>query len=114
MDDGVRDIPHLLQGRPPPFREWANLGTQQYGERTEAVVAGGGYSDADFERLREACKGKSSVPWLRHDISKDVDPRQPRPKVGIDYGEQIAKKIVDCLDCLREDNKMKEDGVYWF
>lgn len=114
VDAGVRDIPSLLQGQAPPSKEWANLGTQEYGKRVEAVVAGGGYNDTDFERLREACKGKSSVPWLRHDISKDVDPTQPRPKIGIGYGENIAKKIVESLNDLRKDDKMEEDGVYWF
>lgn len=114
MDDGVRDIPPLLQGQPPPSRKWANLGTQEYGEKIEAVVVVGGYNDADLERLREACKGKTSVPWLRHHVGKDVDPRQPRPKVGIEYGEQIAKRVVSCLNHLREDSQMKEDGLYWF
>ncbi|CRL28371.1 unnamed protein product [Penicillium camemberti] len=64
--------------------------------------------------LRKAGEGKSSIPWLRHDISKEIDPRQPRPKAGIEYGEQLAKKIVNCLQDLEKDEKMDKDGVYWF
>lgn len=114
LDSGLRDIPSLLEGLPPPSKEWANLGTQEYGRKVAAVVAGGGYNDADFEQLRKACDGKSSIPWLRHDISKEIDPRQPRPKVGMGYGEQVAKKIVKCLQGLERDEKMNKDGVYWF
>lgn len=114
VEAGVRDIPLLLQGQPPQFKEQANLGTQEYGKKPAAVVAGGGYNDADFEQLRNACKGESNVPWLRHDVSKDIDPRQPRPKIGIEYGEQIAEKIVGCLKGLEKDGKMHADGVYYF
>lgn len=114
MEAGVRDIPSLLEGLAPPSKEWANLGTQEYGKRVAAVVAGGGYNDADFEQLRKAGEGKSSIPWLRHDISKEIDPRKPRPKAGIEYGEQLAKKIVKCLQDLEKDEKMDKDGVYWF
>ncbi|KAJ5504573.1 hypothetical protein N7463_007447 [Penicillium fimorum] len=110
VEAGVRDIPPLLE-ESPPSKEWANLGTQEYGKKVAAVIAGGGYNDAAFEQLRKACDGKSSIPWLRHDISKDIDPRQPRP---IEYGEQIAKKIVQCLQGLEKDKKMDKDGVYWF
>lgn len=111
---GVSDIPFLLLEQPPPSWEWANLGNQEYGKKVRAVVVGCGYNDAEFEELRRACKGKSSVPWLRHDILRDIDPRQPRPKIGIDYGEQIAKKLLDCLNDLRKYQRMNQDGVYWF
>ncbi|KAJ5375267.1 hypothetical protein N7517_007273 [Penicillium concentricum] len=114
VEAGVRDIPPLLEGLPPPPKERANLGTQEYGKKVAAVIAGGGYNDIDFEQLRKACNGKSSIPWLRHDISKDIDLRQLRPKVGIEYGEQIAKKIVECLQGLEKEKKMNKDGVYWF
>ncbi|KAJ6114749.1 hypothetical protein N7486_000527 [Penicillium sp. IBT 16267x] len=114
VEAGVRDIPFLLQEQAPPSKDWANLGTQRYKEKVGAVVAGGGYNDADFVKLREACKGKSSIPWLRHDISNEIDPTQPRPKVGIEYGEQLSKQIVKALDALRKEDKMEGDGVYRF
>ncbi|KAJ5751448.1 uncharacterized protein N7511_008413 [Penicillium nucicola] len=114
VDAGISDIPPLLQGQAPPSKEQANLGTQEYGKRVEAIIAGGGYNDSDVQKLRGACKGYGNVPWLRHDISKEIDPRQPTPKEGIEYGEEIAKKIVDCLNRLRIEEKMGEDGVYWF
>jgi hypothetical protein len=110
----VRDIPSLLQGHAPPSKDWANLGNQEYGKKVSAVVAGGGYSEADFEQLRKACEGISTVPWLRHDISRDINLTRPRPKVGVEYGEEIAKKIVDCLEGLVRDGKMETGGVYWF
>ncbi|KAJ5742477.1 uncharacterized protein N7511_011533 [Penicillium nucicola] len=111
---GISDIPPLLQGQAPPSKEQANLGTQEYGKKVQAIIAGGGYNDAELQSLRDACKGYGNVPWLRHDISKEIDPRQPRPKVGIEYGEQIGNKVVECLDRLRIEGKMGEDGVYWF
>ncbi|PWY70920.1 hypothetical protein BO70DRAFT_365233 [Aspergillus heteromorphus CBS 117.55] len=114
VEAGVRDIPSLIEGRPPPYKDTANLGTQKYGKRAAAVVVGGGYDDANFAQLRSACEGKSKIPWLRHDISKDFDPRQPRREIGVEYGEQTGKKVVDCLQDLARRGKMKEDGVYWF
>lgn len=114
VEAGVRDIPALLQGHAPPSKDWANLGNQKYGEKIAAVVAGGGYNDADFELLRKAGKGVSSVPWLRRDISRDIGLARPGPKDGVEYGEEIAKKIVDCLEGLRKAGKMEIDGVYWF
>lgn len=114
VEAGLRDIPSLLRRQPPPSKEWANLGTQEYGKRIAAVVTGGGYNDTDFEQLRKSCERLSRVPWLRHDISKDIDPRQPRPKVGIEYGEQIAKEIVHRLQVLEKIGKMNFDGIYWF
>lgn len=36
----MRDIPFLLQILPPPSREWANLGAQEYGKNVHAVMVG--------------------------------------------------------------------------
>lgn len=110
----MRDIPFILQRLPPPSWEWANLGSQEYGQNVLAVVVGGGYNDSEFERLRAASEGKSRVPWLRHDVTRDIDPRRPRPKVGIEYGEQLATRIVDALRELEKSGKMDADGIYWF
>jgi hypothetical protein len=93
VEAGVQDIPPLLQGHSPPSKELANIGTQNYGRKVAAVVVGGGYNDNDFEELRKSV-GQSHIPWLRHDISMDIDPRQPRPKIGIQYGEQIGQKAL--------------------
>ncbi|PYH92487.1 hypothetical protein BO71DRAFT_485372 [Aspergillus ellipticus CBS 707.79] len=114
VEAGVRDIPSLLQGHAPPVLHSANLGTQEYGKKAAAVVMGGGYNDAHFEQLRQACAGKSRILWLRHDVSKDVYPRQPLPKIGAEYGEQIGKKIVDCLQDLTMRGEMDKEGVHWF
>ncbi|CAI7654682.1 unnamed protein product [Penicillium glandicola] len=48
VKEGIRPA---YEGLPPPSKEWANLGTQKYGEKVAAVVAGGGYNDTDFEQL---------------------------------------------------------------
>lgn len=69
---GARDIPPLFQGQPPQSKEHANLGTQKYGKKPAAVVVGGGYNDVDFKQLRNAFKGESDVPWLRHDVSMSM------------------------------------------
>ncbi|KAJ6149866.1 hypothetical protein N7471_001065 [Penicillium samsonianum] len=35
VEAGVRDIPSLLEGLAPPSKEWANLGTQEYGKKSQ-------------------------------------------------------------------------------
>lgn len=72
------------------------------------MIVGAGYNDADFEKLREACKGKSNVPWLRNDTSK------PSPPPGPGFGEALVERVKVCLRGLAEEGKMDGDGIYFF
>jgi hypothetical protein len=66
------------------------------------------YDDASFAEMREACKGRSNVPWLRQDLSK------PEPPLGQGYYEAIMPRIKVCLRNLAEKGRYKQDGVYLY
>ena len=72
------------------------------------MILGGGYDDTDFALLREACKGKSNLPWLRLDMSKT------RPPPGPGYGEAMMERVKICLRGLAEEGKTEGDGVYFY
>ncbi|KFY06654.1 hypothetical protein V491_08584, partial [Pseudogymnoascus sp. VKM F-3775] len=65
---GALDIPQLLRGEILSPSDLYNLGTQNYSKAPVAVVLGRMYDDASFAEMREACKGRSNVPWLRQDL----------------------------------------------
>ncbi|GIJ92133.1 hypothetical protein Asppvi_011109 [Aspergillus pseudoviridinutans] len=111
---GVKEIPSLLHGRRPDTTDLANLGCQRYGQKPVAIIVGGGYSDTDFTAMRRACDGISTVPWLRHDLKKDLSQGNPRPSLGPEYGKEIAEKVKRCLEDLAENGKLGSDGVYYF
>ena len=71
-------------------------------------MLGGGYNDEAFAKIREACEGKSDVPWLRPDMSK------PTPPLGPEYGKHMVGRVKVCLKELAEGRKMGEDGVHRF
>ncbi|KAH8697111.1 hypothetical protein BGW36DRAFT_427084 [Talaromyces proteolyticus] len=114
VESGINEIPSLLQGYRPSANDSENLGSQRYGQKPVAIVTGGGYSDDDFAKMRKACEGLSSVPWLRHDLSNSFDPSNARPKLGLEYGKQIAERVKNCLKELAESGKMNNDGVYYY
>jgi len=64
---GAAEIPLLLDGKSLPKSE--NVGSQNYSKKPIAVITGGGYDDAKFKIMKDACEGKGSVPWLRPDMS---------------------------------------------
>jgi hypothetical protein len=64
--------------------------------------------------MRKAYEGISSVPWLRHDLSKNSSPSNGRPTFGPEYGKQIAEQVNNCLKELAECGKINNDGVYYY
>jgi len=105
---GASEIPVLLQGGTPSPIDTENVGTKNYSKPPAAVIIGAGYDDTDFAELREGCKGKSNVPWLRIDMSK------PMPPPGPGYGEAIVERVKVCLRGLAEEGKMEGDAIYWY
>jgi hypothetical protein len=105
---GVSDIPLLLEGKTPPSSDPGDLGTRDYSQRAAAVVTGGGYDDAAFQIMRDACKGKSNIPWLRPDLSV------PTPPLGPLYGKAMVERVKACLDNLAEEGKLGEDSIRFF
>jgi len=105
---GASEIPVLLQGGAPSPTDPENIGTKNYSKPPVVIILGGGYDDADFALLREACKEKSNLPWLRADMSK------LRPPLGPGYGEAMVEMVKNCLRGLAEEGKMEGDGVYFY
>ncbi|KAJ5986653.1 hypothetical protein N7451_011018 [Penicillium sp. IBT 35674x] len=73
---GVVEIPLLLQGLAPPVSEEGNRGTMNYSKPPVAVFAGALYGDEEVDEMRQACRGISSVPWLKMDMTV------PKPPLG--------------------------------
>lgn len=106
--EGTSIIPALLRGETPPTSDSTNIGTQDYTNKAVAVVTGGGYDDAAVSEMREACKGASTVPWLRPDLSK------PTPPLGPEYGKHMVERVKTCLRKLAEEEKMQSDGIHFY
>jgi hypothetical protein len=64
---GHKEIPLLLSGKRLENTA-SNLGSQNYAQLPQAVVAGGGFHDDVFLGMREASErveGVKKVPWLK-------------------------------------------------
>ncbi|KAL5345050.1 hypothetical protein ACLOAV_010003 [Pseudogymnoascus australis] len=84
---GALDIPMLLRGEILSPSDQHNLGTKNYSKAPVAVILGRMYDDANFAEMREACKGRSNVPWLRQDPSK------PEPPLGNGFAEVMVERM---------------------
>jgi hypothetical protein len=73
-----------------------------------AIFAGAAYGDAEIEEMREACKGHSSVPWLRMNLSL------PRPPLGPEYAPHVVARIKACMKSIEAEGKLNEDGVWFY
>lgn len=105
---GACDIPDLLRGVTLSPPEPHNLGTQNYSKMAVAVVAGRMFDDESFTKMRDACKGRSNVPWLRQDLSK------PELQFGHGYAESMTVRIKACLSNLAAEKRFHQDGVYLY
>jgi hypothetical protein len=67
VPQGLTDLPLLLSDpSTTPQNAEANVGSRNYGARPLAVAAGGGFDDAAFQTLRDACKDvEQGVVWVR-------------------------------------------------
>jgi hypothetical protein len=67
VEKAAKDLPLLLSNPPkPPEDSATNLGSQNYGDRPRAVAVGGGFDDAAFKQIRDACKDvDKDVVWVR-------------------------------------------------
>ncbi|KFY12254.1 hypothetical protein V492_03995 [Pseudogymnoascus sp. VKM F-4246] len=105
---GALDIPTLLRGEILSPSDRHNLGTQNYFKPPIAVILGRMYDDVNFAEMREACKGRSNVPWLRQDLSK------PEPPLGNGFGEAMVERMKACLSNLATQGRSKRDGVFLY
>lgn len=105
---GALDIPMLLRGEILSPSDQHNLGTKNYSKAPVAVILGRMYDDANFAEMREACKGRSNVPWLRQDPSK------PEPPLGNGFAEVMVERMKACLSNLAAQGRFNQDGVYLY
>ena len=105
---GIAEIPILLEGGTPPAGETDNVGTKNYSKKALAIVTGAGYEDEQITQMREACKGKASVPWLRPDT------KIPAPPLGPEYGKALVARVKATMKQLIDSGKMGEDEIVWY
>jgi len=101
---GAAEIPLLLEGNSLPASE--NVGSQNYSRKPVAVVTGGGYDDARFKMMKDACEGKGSVSWLRPDMG------YPMPALGPQYSAIMIERVKKGIKELVESGKLGKDGVF--
>lgn len=107
---GIVELPHVLQGHSPPIldEEEPNRGTKDYSNPPVAVFAGTLYSDWDVNKMREACQGISSIPWLKMDM--DV----PKPPLGPGYAEHVVQRVKACMKRIEAEGKLGQDGLWLY
>ena len=112
---GVRDLPLLLNKKPPTSQSAGDVGSQIYTRPPQAVILGGAYTNDIVETLRKACDGvQPGVPWLKSGVSPDdlgkaaaKDPRPLRERVL-----ESATKMKALLIKLVNEGKFGSDGGY--
>lgn len=79
-----------------------------YSKPPVAVFVGALYSDEEFDEMYQACRGLSSVPWLKMDMTV------PKPPLGPDYAEHVVHRIKTCMKKIEAEGKLEEDGVWLY
>lgn len=66
LEQALQDLPLLLSSPSKTSPDTAtNLGSQNYGARPRIVAIGGGHSEENFEKMREACKSvDTGIIWV--------------------------------------------------
>jgi hypothetical protein len=103
---GAAEIPLLLEGGGKSLLASENMGSRNYDRKPVAVVTGGGYDDARFKMMKDACEGKGSVSWLQPDMG------YPMPALGPQYGAIMIERVKKGIKELVESEKLGEDGVF--
>jgi hypothetical protein len=98
----------MLQGLAPPIAEERNRGTMDYSQKPVAIFAGALYSDKEIDEMREACRGLSSVPWLKMDMTV------PKPPLGPGYAEHVVQRIKACMRKIEAEKMLEQDGVWLY
>jgi hypothetical protein len=66
LEQALQDLPLLLSTPSrTPSNAATNLGSQNYGTRPRIIAIGGGHSEENFEKMREACKSvDKGIIWV--------------------------------------------------
>ncbi len=70
-----------------------------------ANFAGALYSDEDIDKIHQSCRGLSSVPWLKMDMT------MPKPLIGLGYTKHVVQRIKACMAKTEAEGKLKQDSV---
>jgi hypothetical protein len=115
---GCIEIPLLLSGQ-PLTNPSSNPGSGNYSKPPVAVVAGGGYSDEEFNQIRDACKdvaGLKIVPWVRADLSKmsEMPPREDLSAYGRATAVRVKKRLQELELAEGEEKEEWKTKLYYF
>ncbi|OAL51248.1 hypothetical protein IQ07DRAFT_586785 [Pyrenochaeta sp. DS3sAY3a] len=110
-EQGISDIPPLLSGQKLSTTP-INLGSQNYAQKPVAVALGGGFSDDQFQQIRDACKDSPAI-WMRTDMTRFAE----MPDLGDveAYGAAVAERAKSRMGELgvgREGGKV--EGEFYF
>ena len=105
---GAVEIPLLLQGLAPPTPEGSDRGNADYSKAPVAIFAGAIYGDEEIEEMRQPCRGLSSIPWLKMDMTV------PKPPLGPGYAEHVVQRIKACMMKIEAEGKLEQDGVWLY
>jgi len=116
VETAIREIPRLLRGE--FVAPESGLGTNAFrgnppGSQVEkvpqAIIMGGGFQAAEFERIQQVCEPIRKMPWFRADTSRSTGP----PPL-----ELITQRIRESLEgnCRRAGDEVIgfEPGVFLF
>jgi hypothetical protein len=79
-----------------------------YSKPPVAVFIGALYGDGEIDGMRQACEGLSSVPWLKMDMTV------PKPPLGPGYAEHVVLRIKSCMEKIKAERKLEEDGLWLY
>jgi hypothetical protein len=114
-EQAFTDLPLLLADPPQtPPNSSDNHGSQNYGGKVLAIGAGGGFSDEQFQQVKDSVKGvEKGVVWVRADVSKisEMPPLSDNEAYGVETGIRVKRKLGE-LGVGKEDGT--KEGVYYF
>lgn len=108
----MQEIPFVLRGENPPTYS-SKLGSGDYSEVPQAVVAGGGYDDKAIEDISNAIR---KVPNGEHIPLLMADGTVPMPPLGPEYGKKILERAKAGLKKVEADGHFgaSQGGVHLY
>lgn len=107
------ELPLLFAGKKPDASSFANIGTQDYSRRPQAVVLGGAFTNSMVDALRKDCAGAVNAPWMTAGMTEQqLEELAKSPPDPATYGPSVAKLIKGAMVRVQEEGKWNVDGVY--
>lgn len=107
------ELPRLFAGQKPGQSSFANIGTQDYSRRPQAVVLGGAFTNTMVDTLRKDCANTVNAPWMTAGMTEQqLEKLERSPPDPATYGPFVAKLIKGAMARVKEEGKWDADGVY--